>query len=358
MGAQTVMASFHSWNGQKLHGHKYLLTDVLKDKMGFDGLVVGDWNGHEQIEGCVSVSCPQAINAGVDLIMVPTDWKEFSVNTIKQVKSGEIPMARIDDAVRRILRVKHRAGMFDSGKPSEHALAGRAKLIGHADHRAIARQAVSESLVLLKNDGVLPIKSNSNILVTGSGADDPALQNGGWTVTWQGRDIETRAINPREYYKGHTTIAEGFKAVVKSAGGKFSSEASDKETPDVAIVVFGERPYAEFEGDLPNLDFDLNGDEDFKLMQSLKARGIPVVAVFLTGRPRGVDAAIALADAFVVAWLPGSEGAGVADVLMGDKNGRAQQNFKGRLPFSWPADGAASPVIENAKYKPGHGLTY
>ena len=137
--------------------------------MGFDGLIVGDWNGHEQIEGCTKSSCAQAINAGIDLIMVPEDWRAFQTNTVAQVKSGEIEMSRIDDAVRRILRVKYRAGMFDSGKPSAHRLAGRAKLIGHEDHRNVARQAVRESLVLLKNDGVLPINPSKTILVAGSG---------------------------------------------------------------------------------------------------------------------------------------------------------------------------------------------
>ncbi|WP_409433258.1 glycoside hydrolase family 3 protein [Litorimonas sp. RW-G-Af-16] len=358
VGAQTVMASFNSWNGEKLHGSKYMLTDVLKGQMGFDGLVVGDWNGHAQIEGCTNASCPQAINAGVDLIMVPEDWKAFSQNTISQVKAGDIPMSRVDDAVRRILRVKYRAGMFDSGKPSEHALAGRAKLLGHADHRAIARQAVSESLVLLKNDGVLPINPNSRILVAGSGADNPALQSGGWTVTWQGRHIETRALNPRKYYKGHTTIADGIRDAAASAGGETLAKPDPDTRPDVAIIVFGETPYAEFEGDLANLDFDLLDNEDFKLMQSLKSDGVPVVAVFLTGRPRGVDAAIDLADAFVTAWLPGSEGAGVADVLIAAPDGSPRQNFKGKLPFSWPANGVSSTDNEDVKYKVGYGLTY
>ncbi|WP_418152555.1 glycoside hydrolase family 3 protein [Litorimonas sp. RW-G-Af-16] len=358
VGAQTVMASFNSWNGEKLHGSKYMLTDVLKGQMGFDGLVVGDWNGHAQIEGCTNASCPQAINAGVDLIMVPEDWKAFSQNTISQVKAGDIPMSRVDDAVRRILRVKYRAGMFDSGKPSEHALASRAKLLGHADHRAIARQAVSESLVLLKNDGVLPINPNSRILVAGSGADNPALQSGGWTVTWQGRHIETRALNPRKYYKGHTTIADGIRDAAASAGGETLAKPDPDTRPDVAIIVFGETPYAEFEGDLANLDFDLLDNEDFKLMQSLKSDGVPVVAVFLTGRPRGVDAAIDLADAFVTAWLPGSEGAGVADVLIAAPDGSPRQNFKGKLPFSWPANGVSSTDNEDVKYKVGYGLTY
>ena len=357
VGTQTVMASFSSWNGQKLHGHKYLLTDVLKGRMGFDGLIVGDWNGHEQIEGCTKMSCPQAINAGIDLIMVPEDWKAFLENTVKQVKSGEIAMSRIDDAVRRILRVKYRAGMFVSGKPSEHRLAGRAKLLGHADHRNVARQAVRESLVLLKNDGVLPLNPASNILVTGSGADNPVMQSGGWTVTWQGRDLETRILNPLHYYKGHTTISAGLSDAIKKARGSLITDA-DSAKIDAAIVVFGEEPYAEFEGDLASLDFDLANNTDFKIIQDLKAKNIPVVSVFITGRPRGVDAAIEASDAFVAAWLPGSEGAGVADVLLSNTQGKPAYNFKGSLPFNWPQNGSSNPITTSTKYKFGYGLTY
>jgi len=357
VGTQTVMASFNSWNGKKIHGDKYLLTDVLKNRMGFDGLVVGDWNGHEQIEGCSKMSCPQAINAGVDLIMVPEDWKAFQENTVKQVNSGEIPMARIDDAVRRILRVKYRAGMFDSGKPSKHRLAGRAKLIGHADHRNVARQAVRESLVLLKNDGVLPLDPSKNILVTGSGADNPVMQSGGWTVTWQGRSIEDRTLNPRSYYKGHTTISQGLSSAIEKARGTVLTD-NDNSKVDAAIVVFGEEPYAEFEGDLASLDFDLAAQKDFKLVQDLKAKNIPVVTVFISGRPRGVDAAIDASDAFVAAWLPGSEGAGIADVLLSDKNGKFAFDFKGKLPFHWPSNGQILPTETTAKYKRGYGLSY
>ena len=356
VGTQTVMASFSSWNGDKLHGHKYLLTDVLKGRMGFDGLVVGDWNGHEQIEGCSKSSCAEAINAGVDLIMVPEDWRAFQSNTVKQVKSGEITEARIDDAVRRILRVKYRAGMFDSGKPSTHRLAGRAKLIGHADHRNVARQAVRESLVLLKNDGVLPIDPSKTILVTGSGSDNPIMQSGGWTVTWQGRSIEDRTLNPRSYYKGHTTIANGISEAVKAAKGDFTTDENASKI-DAAIVVFGEQPYAEFEGDLESLDFDLSNQQDFKIVQDLKAKGIPVVTVFISGRPRGVDAAIEASDAFVAAWLPGSEGAGVAEVLLSGENGKPAFDFKGKLPFAWPQTGQDLSA-STAKYNRGYGLTY
>ena len=347
VGVQTVMASFSSWNGKKMHANKYLLTEVLKGRMGFDGFVIGDWNGHGQIPGCSDASCPQAINAGIDMIMVPEVWLKFRNNTMKQVKSGEIPMQRIDDAVRRILRVKFRAGMFEYGKPAKHQLAGKAKLIGHPDHRMLARQAVRESLVLLKNNGVLPVKASATVLVAGSGADNAAMQCGGWTVTWQGRD--TKASD----YAGATTIYAGIEQSIQQGGGKVLTDS--EAVADVAIIVFGEQPYAEFEGDLKHTDFDLEANADFKLMQKLESKNIPVVAVFLTGRPLGVDAAIALADAFVVAWLPGSEGAGVADVLIGDPSSKIRHDFKGRLPFSWPKTGAAAGI--EPLHEAGFGLT-
>ena len=337
-GVQTVMASFNSWNGEKLHGNKYLLNDVLKGKMKFQGFVVGDWNGHEQIEGCNKASCPTAINAGVDMIMVPNDWKPFLENTIKQVKSGEIAETRIDDAVRRILRVKFNAGMFDHGKPTDHALAGRASLIGHPKHRAIARQAVRESLVLLKNEGVLPLASNAKVIVAGSGADDPQMQSGGWTLTWQGRDV------PAKQYKSFTTIKAGFENALRASGGKLIKSQSGQA--DAAIIVFGEAPYAEMEGDLETIHFDLQSNPDFALMQKYKSKGMPVIAVFLSGRPRGVDAAIDLADAFVAAWLPGSEGAGIADVFLDNEH-----DFKGQLPFAWPNAESAT------RFERGYGLS-
>ena len=337
-GVQTVMASFNSWNGDKLHGNKYLLTDVLKGKMNFQGFVVGDWNGHEQVENCTKVSCPAAINAGVDMIMVPNDWKPFLENTIKQVKAGEISEPRIDDAVRRILRVKFNAGMFDHGKPTDHALAGRASLIGHPRHRAIARKAVRESLVLLKNDAILPLASHTKMIVAGSGADDPQMQSGGWTLTWQGRDV------PAKQYKGFTTIRQGFENALKASGGELVKSNNDQA--EVAIIVFGETPYSEMEGDLETSSFDLEKSEDFALMKRYKSKGIAVVAVFLSGRPRGLDAAIDLSDAFVAAWLPGSEGAGVADVLLDN-----EINFKGRLPFDWPHTDTAT------RFKRGYGLS-
>jgi beta-glucosidase len=359
-GAQTVMATFNSWNGVKTHGNPYLLTTVLKERLGFDGFVVGDWNGHEQIPGCTAGACAAAVNAGVDMIMVPTEWRNFIRNTTRQVKSGEISEARLDDAVRRILRVKIRAGLFEKGRPSEQPLAGVKDLLGHADHRALARRAVRESLVLLKNDAVLPLNPQKKILVAGDAADSAPRQSGGWTITWQGRDT-TNADFP-----GATTIFAGIRSAVEAAGGKAElSETGDYKTkPDAAIVVFGETPYAEFEGDLETeRGVDFEDESALAILRRLKADGVPTVAVFLSGRPRWVSPEIEAAGAFVAAWLPGSEGAGVADVLFTDENGAVRHDFKGKLSFSWPAAADQHPINkDDAQYAPlypfGFGLSY
>lgn len=346
-GVQSVMASFSSWNGRRMSANKYLLTDILKNRMGFDGLIVSDWNAHMQLAGCAEKWCTVIINAGVDLIMVPEEWQAFQNSTIGQVENGDIPMERIDDAVRRILRVKLRAGMFDDGRPSDHALAGRADVVGHADHRAVARQAVRESLVMLKNDSVLPLKPSAKLFVGGSAADDPAIQAGGWTVSWQGRD------NKRSDYEGFSTLLQGFEQATSSAGG--SVVISEEAPADAAVIVFGETPYAEFQGDLAGTDFNFGDSGDLDLMRAMKAKGVPVVAVFLTGRPRGIDEVLEIADAVVVAWLPGSEGVGVADVLLSGVDGATGYDFKGKLPFTWV--GNESSGLED-RLPIGYGLTY
>ncbi|QIL90193.1 glycoside hydrolase family 3 protein [Microbulbifer sp. SH-1] len=331
-GVQTIMASFSEWNGEKHHGNKYILTDVLKHRMGFDGLVVGDWNGHGQVVGCTNDNCPQAINAGIDLLMVTYDWKNMIANTLAQVKSGEIPEARLNDAVRRILRVKLRAGLFDK-KPSERALAGDERVVGSAEHRALARRAVRESLVLLKNKkGILPLKPDQNILVAGPGANSIAMQSGGWSVSWQGAGI------PNEKFPGATSIYAGIKNAVKAAGGNavLSEHGDFANKPDAAIVVFGEYPYAEGQGDRNTLEFEPGNKKSLALLKKLKAQNIPVVSVFLSGRPLWVNPEINASDAFVAAWLPGTEGDGVADMLIADSHGRARYDFTGRLSFSWP----------------------
>ncbi|MFC3581611.1 glycoside hydrolase family 3 protein [Sphingomonas hylomeconis] len=332
-GTQSVMASFSSWNGAKMHGHKSLLTGVLKDRLHFDGFVVGDWNGHGQVEGCTNESCAAAINAGLDMFMYSgSAWKTLYANTLRQAQSGEISAARLDDAVRRILRVKIRAGTFDRGRPSSRALAGKMELIGAAEHRAIARRAVRESMVLLKNDGVLPLKPSANILVAGAGADSVAQQAGGWSLTWQGGGT-TNADFPNA-----ETIWSGIDRAVKAAGGTatLSPDGAFASKPDAAIVVFGEEPYAEFKGDRPTLEYSADDKSDLALLRRLKAAGVPVVAVFLSGRPLWVNAELNASDAFVAAFLPGSEGGGVADVLFRARDGAVAHDFTGKLSFSWP----------------------
>ncbi len=333
-GAQSVMASFNSWHGKKLHGSKYLLTDVLKGKMGFDGFVVGDWNGHGQIAGCSNDNCPQAINAGLDVFMVPTDaWKPLMENTIAQVEQGIIPLSRIDDAVTRILRVKFRAGLFDKPSPAKRQFSGKTELIGSEEHRDIARQAVRESLVLLKNDKqLLPLSPTMNILLTGDAANNIGKQSGGWTITWQGTN------NENADFPGGSSIYDGFAAQVKAAGGQIqlSQDGTYTNKPDVAVVVYGEEPYAEGHGDRDNLLYQRGSKTDLALLKKLKAQGIPVVSIFISGRPMWVNAEMNASDAFVAAWLPGSEGKAIADVLLTDTLGAIQQGIKGKLSFSWP----------------------
>jgi beta-glucosidase len=359
-GAQTAMASFNSVNGRKMHGRHDLLTDVLKGRMGFGGFIVGDWNGHGQLPGCTATDCAATFNAGLDMAMAPDSWRELYESTVGHVKSGAIPMARLDDAVRRILRVKFRMGLFEAPKPSQRALGGRFELLGAPAHRAVARQAVRESLVLLKNaGGVLPLSPTSRLLVAGDGADDVGKQAGGWTLSWQGTG------NKRADFPNAQTIWEGLREQVVAAGGhaELAIDGRYRDRPDAAIVVFGEDPYAEFQGDLPNLLYKPGDDRDLALLRRLKAEGIPVVAVFLSGRPLWMNREINAADAFVAAWLPGSEGGGIADVLLRDARGRVQHDFKGRLSFSWPrrADQYDNNVGRPG-YDPlfafGHGLRY
>lgn len=360
-GAQSVMASFNSWHGEKVHGSRYLLTDVLKQRMGFDGFIVGDWNGHGQIPDCSNENCAAAMNAGLDIYMVPTQaWKPLMENLILQVKSGVIPQSRLDDAVSRILRVKLRAGLFDKPSPANRPLSGQRALIGHPSHRAIARQAVRESLVLLKNaQQLLPLSPSSHVLVTGDGADNIGKQSGGWTITWQGTG------NDNDDFPGGTSIYEGLRQQIEDAGGTItlSQDGSFSDSPDVAVVVFGEEPYAEGHGDLDNLEYQRGNKRDLALLKSLQAKGIPTVSIFLSGRPLWVNPELNASDAFVAAWLPGSEGAGIADVILRDKHNAIQHDFTGTLPFSWPATPGDSPLnFDNTSHNPllslGHGLRY
>jgi beta-glucosidase len=328
-GAMTVMASFSAWNGVKMHGNKSLLTDVLKGRLGFDGFIVGDWNAHSQVPGCNGGDCPVVFNAGLDMAMAPHRWKELFDNTLKEAENGTISPARIDDAVRRILRVKVKLGLFDPARPATDG-----KRLATPEHRAIARRAVAESLVLLKNNGnVLPIRPKQRVLVTGSHADDIGLQSGGWTISWQGSGGHNA-----DFRQG-TSLWAGLKSAIEANGGTpmLSPDGNfGGAKPDVAIVIFGEQPYAEHHGDINNIEFSAGDKSGLMALKAMKAKGIPTVAVFLSGRPLWVNPELNQSDAFVAAFLPGTEGEGLADVLVAKADGTPNKDFRGKLSFSWP----------------------
>jgi beta-glucosidase len=327
-GAKSVMISFSSWNGTKMHAQKYWITDVLKGELGFQGFVVSDWGGIDQIGDDYYAAVVTAINAGIDMNMVPYDYFRFIDTMEKAVKKGDITEERIDDAVRRILTVKFELGLFD------HPYADPAFLdsVGSDEHRALARQAVRESLVLLKNDGAtLPIaKDTALIYVAGQGADDIGMQCGGWTTEWQGK---TGDIQPG------TTILQGIRAAVSTDakveyndGGEFDGMA------DIGIVVVGEQPYAEGVGDASDLSLS---QADVQAITNLRAHSQILVVILLSGRPLIITGQFQMADAWVAAWLPGTEGTGMTDVLFGD------YPFTGKLPFTWPRTNKQLPVNKN-----------
>ena len=348
-GALTVMVSFSAWNGVKNHGNRSLLTDVLKGRLGFDGLVVGDWNAHGQIPGCSVTDCDAALLAGVDLYMAPDSWRGLYASLLEHARAGKIPIGRIDDAVRRILRVKAKLGLLGGTRSDRLAPAE----LGRPDHLALAREAVAKSLVLIKNNGgVLPIRPGAKVLVAGPGADNMAMQAGGWTVSWQGTDV-THADFPNGQ-----TIFEAIAKAVADNGGRaiLSPDGSFQARPDVAIAVYGEHPYAEFQGDIPTLKYQPNESSDLALLKKLKAQGIPVVSLFLSGRPLFTSPEINASDAFVAAWLPGTQGDGIADVLVAGPDKKPRRDFSGRLSFPWPGD-ARSPVTKPL-FGLGYGLSY
>ena len=329
-GTQSVMASFSSWNGVPMHGQKALMTDVLKGRMNFNGFIIGDWNGHALIPGCTSTDCPQSLNAGLDMYMAPDSWEELYESTLRHVKSGRIPMERLDDANRRILRVKLASGIFDKPKPSDRHLAGRLDLLGSAEHRAVAREAVRKSAVLLKNNGsTLPLDPAMNVHVVGPGADSIAKLAGGWTLSWQGRDLENSVFPNGE------SLLTAIQREVEGAGGRVTFDpegAAVPENTDVIIAVYGEDPYAEFQGDRANVDFVPN-DFETQRLEALGEGGTPIVSVFVSGRPLWTNPEINDSDAFVAAFLPGSEPAGLTDLLFQTE---PDYDFTGRLSFSWP----------------------
>ncbi len=365
-GVQTVMASFNSWNDVaagvnygKMHGSQTMLTEVLKQKMGFDGFVVSDWNGTAQVTGCNQSGCAQAINAGIDMVMVPDNWRAFITNTIMQVQTGEIPMARIDDAVARILRVKLRAGMFGK-KPSQSIYAGRPEAL---QARALARQAVRQSLVLLKNNGaVLPLPRGNKILVVGKSANSLQNQTGGWTLGWQGTG------NPNSNFPLADSILDAIRQAAGGANVMFSETAQgvDVNRFDAVIAVIGETPYAEGNGDIATSDtlrHSARYPEDLHVLQAVAGKRKPLITVLLSGRPVYANDLLNLSDAFIAAWLPGTEGKGVTDVLFRNADAGIDHDFTGRLSFSWPnADCQTAPHIGGPADTPlfalGYGLSY
>ena len=350
-GVATIMVSYSSWNGNKLHGHKYLLTDVLKRELGFRGFLVSDWAAIDQLPGNFKSAIETSINAGLDMVMLPNGangkpntYVEFITDLKDLVQSGRVPVARIDDAVERILRIKLESGLF------ERPFADRSLLpeVGSAAHRELARRAVHESLVLLKNDRqLLPLaKTARHLVLAGNGADDLGRQCGGWTISWQGL--------PGRTTQG-TTILEGFRQSLGTATSvTYSVDASDVAGADAVVVVLAEDPYAEGQGDRRDLRLT---PAELGLLRRAKAGGAPVVLVLLSGRPLVLGEALDLADAVVAAWLPGTEGRGVADVLLGD------YAPTGKLAFSWPRSMDQIPInVGDNPYDPlfpfGYGLTY
>ena len=353
---QTVMASFNSWNGEKAHGSKYLLKDILRDQMGFDGLVIGDWNGHGQVPECSKENCPQSFNAGVDIFMAPDEWKPLYKNTLMQVKNGDIPIERLNEAVKNILSVKYLLGMFDGRKPHMYPY----NYIGDASHREIARQAVRESIVLLKNNNnTLPIKNGKHILVIGDSAKRITKQMGGWTITWQGRE------NNNSEFPNSKSIYDAIKYKTEKNGGtvEFSDTSNYEKKPDLVIFVYGEDPYAEGDGDRKHIFFENQDSMFIKYMKDLHEENIPSVSLFISGRPLIVNKEINLSDSFVQLWLPGTAIEGVTDVIFTDANNEINYDFKGKLSYSWPKYSYQTKLNYGDKdYDPlfpyGFGLTY
>jgi beta-glucosidase len=348
-GVGSVMVSFNSWNGQKCHGNRFLITEVLKQKLGFDGIVVSDWDGIDYLDDDYEEAIRKSVNAGIDMFMVPEKWKTFLDGLIVQVENGNVPMDRIDDAVTRILRIKVRYGLFESLRPSERP-GSTAGIVGVDLHRETAREAVRKSLVLLKNDeNILPLTKDQRILVAGKSAHDIGNQCGGWTVSWQGTSGNDH-IEGESVFDGITHFAPNATLSANLDGAE-----ADASKHDVAIVVIGETPYAEGFGDIrpgddllieagSMIDGSMNPlkpygrslalsvlhPEDLACIRRIASANVPVVVLLVSGRPLVINEELALSSAFVAAWLPGSEGSGVAEVLFGE------YDFEGRLPLPWP----------------------
>ncbi len=347
-GVATIMPSYSSWNGQKCTGRKLLLTDILKQSRGFEGFLISDYNAIDQLDPNYKECIAQAINAGIDMVMLTDHYADFCRMLQELVKEERVPMSRIDDAVTRILRVKFAAGLMDKDHPPQVDRSLQKKF-GSPEHRALARQAVRESLVLLKNSkNVLPLsKTATRIHVAGVGASNLGMQCGGWTINWQG--------SLKHEVPGGTTILDAIKdAASKDCKITYSADGTGAKGADVGVVVIGEKPYAEYEGDSADLAL---APEEIQTVANMKKADMPIVVVLLSGRPVILGKILDQADALVAAWLPGSEGQGVADVLFGDSSPC------GKLSYSWPRDAKQLPINVNTPgadplFKFGFGLGY
>jgi len=346
-GVATFMAAYNTWNDVRCHANKYLLTDLLKVELGFKGFVVSDWAAIEQIPGDYKSDIIISINAGIDMVMVPgavrfgnESYEKFMSLFKQSIEDGSIPMSRVDDAVRRILLIKKQSGLFERPFSDQQLLAH----VGSQKHRDIAREAVRKSLVLLKNDNsLLPLpKNGKKIIVAGRGANNIGMQSGGWTISWQG-EMENKTEG--------TSVLDAIKlAVDPNVSVQFSEDGKNVEG-DIAVVVIGEEPYAEMEGDRDDLKLN---KKDLDVIKRLKNKNIPVVVVLFSGRPMIITDEIDQWDSLVAAWLPGTEGQGISDVLFGD------YNPTGKLSFSWPKSINQFPITKSDSYlfDFGYGLSY
>ena len=358
---RTVMVSYSSFTDTatgrrwgKMHGNAHLVGDVLKHRMGFDGLVVSDWNGIEQVPGCTKWHCPQAINAGIDLAMVPDDWKKFIASTVADVRAGRIKMSRIADAVSRIIRVKLESGLFDSSPAT--GLHPDASVIHSPEVRMLAREAVRKSLVLLKNDrGILPLRRTGKILVVGAGADSLPMQAGGWSLTWQGDQTKNSD------YPYADTLLAALREELGADRVDYSRDGTNARLRDYSAIVMvaAEKPYAEGAGDIifpKSMRHSSRYPQDLAALKRVSGKGVPVVTLLYSGRPVAANDLINRSDAFIAAWLPGTEGRGLADMLLAGPDGRAAYDFTGRLSFDWPA-GDCLPRKGGIQFHRGYGLS-
>jgi beta-glucosidase len=331
-GVGSVMVSFSSWSGVKMHQHGYLINDVLKGELGFGGVVLSDWAGIKQLPGSHADQIALAVNAGIDMVMVPDTWREFIRDMLLLIQRGDIAQERVDEAVYRILLAKFRLGLFEAPLADRELL----PLVGSSEHRALARRAVAESVVVLKNDGLLPLNPTGlRIGLVGQAADDIGYQCGGWTISWQG------SAGP---ITEGTTILQGLRQALSDPSLlTHAKRASDLGPVDIAIVVAAEPPYAEGKGDDKRLIFPSAADADIR---ELADRGIPVLTLLISGRPLVINDALKRSSAFAAVWLPGSEGAGIVDIILG------KHKPTGRLPFTW-FDGVEAIPVNAREAGPG-----